>query len=186
MHRLDTAFEQHLIAVEELRRQSDTLQAMGQAIRDSLAAGGKLLLMGNGGSAADAQHIAAEFVGRFRNERRALPALALTTDSSILTSVGNDYGFDAIFARQIEGLAAAGDVVLGISTSGNSRNVVQGIHAARKQGCRTLGLLGNGGELGNLVELAICLPELPTARVQEAHILAGHLLCEMLDEAFKA
>lgn len=178
----EQACVQHQLAIELVRRQFPVLEQAASLIRQSRERGGKLLLMGNGGSAADAQHIAAEFIGRFRRERAALPALALSTDTSILTSVGNDYGFENIFARQVEGLAARDDVVLGISTSGSSRNVVLGIEAARSRGCTTLALTGEPGVLAGLVDLNIGVPGLPTARVQEAHIFAGHLLCELLDE----
>jgi D-sedoheptulose 7-phosphate isomerase len=152
-------------------------------LAEALAAGHKVLVMGNGGSAADAQHLAAELVGRFVRERRGLPGIALTTDSSIITAIGNDYGFDAVFARQVEALATAGDVVLGISTSGNSANVLQGVLRARELGCRTIGLLGrDGGSLADQVELALTLPFAETARVQEGHILIIHIICDLLEQ----
>lgn len=180
--RFDHAFAGHQAAIEQVRRQLAQLEQAAAMIRHSRERGGKLLLIGNGGSAADAQHIAAEFIGRYQRERRALPAIALTTDTSILTSVGNDYGFEYIFARQIEGLARPEDVVLGLSTSGSSRNVVLGIEAAKALACMTIALTGEPGKLAALVDLHIGIPGLPTARVQEAHIFAGHLLCELLDE----
>ena len=156
-----------------------------QMARASLAKGGKLMFMGNGGSAGDAQHIAAEFIGRYKKERRPVAAIALTVDSSILTCVGNDYGFDAVFSRQVEGLAKKEDVVIGISTSGNSENVIQGIEKAREIGAQTIGLLGNeGGKLKDRVDLAIVVPSSDTARIQEAHITIGHIICEILDEEF--
>jgi D-sedoheptulose 7-phosphate isomerase len=152
-------------------------------LTEAFASGRKVLVMGNGGSAADAQHLAAELVGRFIRERRGLPAIALTTDSSILTAVGNDYGFDAVFSRQIEALAVPGDVVIGISTSGNSANVLQGIVRAQDLGCRTMGLLGrDGGSLAQSVDLAITIPNSETARVQEGHILIIHILCDLLEQ----
>lgn len=178
----DRALSGHQTAIEHVRRQWPQLELAAAMIRASRERGGKLLLMGNGGSAADAQHIAAEFIGRFQRERDALPALALTTDTSILTSVGNDYGFEHVFARQVDGLARPDDVVLGLSTSGSSRNVVVAIEAAKARGCRTIALTGEPGRLAALVDLHIGVPGLPTARVQEAHIFAGHLLCELLDE----
>jgi D-sedoheptulose 7-phosphate isomerase len=151
-------------------------------ITDCLRSGGKLLLFGNGGSAADAQHLAAEFVGRFIGERRALPALALTTDSSILTAVGNDYGFEQIFTRQIEGLARSNDVAIGISTSGNSSNVIAAIQAASKRGLKTIGLVGkDGGMLAKCVNTAITVSAVNTARIQECHIAIGHLFCELVE-----
>jgi len=151
---------------------------MAAALRD----GKKILLMGNGGSAADAQHFAAEMVGRFLRERRGLPAIALTTDTSILTAVGNDYGFDRIFSRQVEALAQPGDVVVGISTSGNSRNVLAAMTLAEELGCRTVGLLGqDGGVLAEAVSLAITVPVRETPHVQEAHITIIHMLCDLIE-----
>lgn len=152
-------------------------------IRDSLRGGGKLLLMGNGGSAADAQHIAAEFVGRFNKERRALPAIALTTDTSALTCIGNDYGFEHIFARQVEALARKGDAVVGISASGNSENVLRALQKANELGAVTIGLLGNdGGKMKDVVHKAIVVPSDNTARIQEAHITIGHIICEIIEQ----
>ena len=146
--------------------------------------GGKLLFFGNGGSAADAQHLAAEFVGRFVRERAGLPAIALTTDSSILTAVGNDYGFDRVFARQLEALGRAGDVAIGISTSGNSPNVLEGIKAAKRERLTTIGLSGkDGGMLAKEADLTITISSSSTARIQECHIAVGHLLCELTEEA---
>jgi D-sedoheptulose 7-phosphate isomerase len=146
--------------------------------------GGKLLFFGNGGSAADAQHLAAEFVGRFVRERAGLPAIALTTDSSILTAVGNDYGFDRVFARQLEALGRAGDVAIGISTSGNSPNVLEGIKAAKRERLTTIGLSGkDGGMLAKEADLTITISSSSTARIQECHIAVGHLFCELTEEA---
>lgn len=151
-------------------------------LSESLASRGKILIMGNGGSAADAQHLASELVGRFLRERRGLPAIALTTDSSILTAVGNDYGFDAVFSRQVEALALAGDVVIGISTSGNSSNVLEALQKAHSLGCRTIALLGrDGGRIAKEVELALTIPLDETARVQEGHILVIHTICDLLE-----
>src|SRR6266550_7082750 len=150
-------------------------------ISDCLAAGGKLLLFGNGGSAADAQHLAAEFVGRFVVERGGLAAIALTTDSSILTAVANDYGFERVFARQIEALGRPGDVAIGISTSGNSANVLAAMKQAANQNVKTIGLVGkDGGALAGCVDLAITVSSTNTARVQECHITIGHILCELV------
>lgn len=145
--------------------------------------GNKLLVMGNGGSAADAQHFAAEIVGRFKLERRALPALALTTDSSILTAIGNDYGFERLFARQVEAHAIAGDVIVGISTSGNSPNVQLALQLAAERGCRTIALLGkDGGAIKEVVELAMVVPSYDTPRVQEGHITIIHILCDLVEK----
>jgi len=144
--------------------------------------GGKLLFFGNGGSAADAQHLAAEFVGRFRIERQALPAIALTTDSSILTAVGNDYGFDQIFARQVQALGRPGDVAIGISTSGNSPNVTSAITQAAKQELKTIGLVGkDGGSLAKCVDISITVASGNVAMIQECHITIGHILCELVE-----
>ena len=147
-----------------------------------LRAGGKLLFFGNGGSAADAQHLAAEFVGRFVRERAGLPAIALTTDSSILTAVGNDYGFDQVFARQVQALGRPGDVAIAISTSGNSPNVIEGVKAAKNGDLKTIALSGkDGGRLAKETNLAITIASTNTARIQECHITVGHLLCELTD-----
>jgi len=149
-----------------------------------LRAGGKLLFFGNGGSAADAQHLAAEFVGRFVRERAGLPAIALTTDSSILTAVGNDYGFDQIFARQVQALGRPGDVAIAISTSGNSPNIIEAVKAARKGYLKTIGLSGkDGGLLAAEADVVITIASTSTARIQECHITIGHLFCELTEEA---
>ena len=163
---------------------SEILDA-AQKIQGRLEAGGKLLLMGNGGSAGDAQHIAAELVGRFKKERKAIPALALTVDTSSLTALGNDYGFDTIFERQVEALANKNDAVIGISTSGNSENVVRAVNKANSIGAFTIGLLGNdGGKLKDAVNLPIIIPSNDTARIQEVHITIGHIICEIIEEDF--
>ncbi len=155
------------------------------AVVTTLKAGGKLLVFGNGGSAADAQHVAAELVGRFQHNRRALAALALTTDTSVLTSIGNDDAFDRVFARQIEALGRAGDVVLGISTSGASSNVTVALGAARRLGLRTIALTGrDGGEIGRAAEIHINVPSQSTARVQEVHRTLLHAICELVESEF--
>lgn len=149
----------------------------------AFSAGNKVLVMGNGGSAADAQHFAAEMVGRFMTERRALPAIALTTNASILTAVGNDYGFDRIFSRQIEALARPGDVVIGISTSGNSANIAMALEAAGVRGCRTIGLLGKGGGvISGLVDIPLVVPSSVTPRIQEGHITIIHIICDLVEK----
>lgn len=155
---------------------------MGHRLIDCYEAGNKLLVAGNGGSAADAQHIAAEFVSRFNFDRPGLPALALTTDTSILTAVGNDYGYDQLFRRQIEANGVGGDVFLGISTSGNSPNILQALEAARLKGIMTFGLSGHsGGKMRDLCDYCLCVPSEDTPRIQEAHILIGHTLCAMVE-----
>jgi len=162
------------------------LADMAEIVVAALNDGGKIVLCGNGGSAADAQHIAAEFVGRFRRKRRPLAAIALTTDSSLITAVGNDYGFEFIFARQVEALVTRHDVLIAISTGGGSSNVLEAVRAAQDRGARTLGLSGgDGGQLRALVELCYCVPSDNTARVQECHIALLHALCECVDAAFK-
>ena len=163
---------------------SEILDA-AQQIKARLQEGGKLLLMGNGGSAGDAQHIAAELVGRFKKERKAMPALALTVDTSSLTALGNDYGFDTIFERQIEAFANNNDAVIGISTSGNSENVLRAVNKANTIGAFTIGLVGNdGGKLKDSVNLPIIIPSNDTARIQEVHITIGHIICEIIEEDF--
>ena len=184
------------IIIEELKDH----QALVQKVIDSLSgdigkacemmvstlkSGNKVLLAGNGGSAADAQHIAAELSGRFVKERRALPGIALTTDTSALTSIANDYGYQHVFSRQVEALANEGDLFIGISTSGNSQGILNALESAAKLGCKTLGLSGrNGGKMNGLCELNIIVPSDVTARIQEMHILIGHILCKAVDEAF--
>ena len=145
----------------------------------------KIVLFGNGGSAADAQHIAAELVGRFKKERVSLSAIALTTDTSALTAIGNDYGYEQVFARQVEGLANQGDVAIGISTSGNSENVLRGLEVAKAKGCKTIGLSGrDGGKMANLCDANIIIPSNETPRIQEMHIMIGHIICNIIDESF--
>jgi len=154
-----------------------------EILLDAFQQGNKVLLFGNGGSAADAQHIAAEFVGRFAFDRPSLPALALSVNPSSVTAIGNDYGFDLIFSRQIEALGRAGDVAVGISTSGNSPNVVRAMSAAKKIGLHTIALTGcTGGELKNVVDFCICVPSNETPRVQECHILIGHIISELVEQ----
>jgi len=155
---------------------------IGIAMQNCIKAGGKILVMGNGGSAADSQHIAAEIVGRFKKERKGMPAIALTTDTSILTSVGNDYGYEYIFARQIEALCRPEDLAIGITTSGNSANVVNAMQVAKEIGAATVGLTGGtGGKLTTICDYNLIMPSNVTARIQEAHIFVGHCLCEILE-----
>ena len=156
--------------------------AAAAAIREALSSGGKLLIFGNGGSAADAQHMAAELVGRFERERAAFAAVALTTDTSILSAIGNDYGFDGVFARQVEGLGRPGDVALGISTSGASANVLAALDAARSRGLATIALTGrDGGACGRAADIHVNVPDDSTARVQEVHTTLIHALCELVE-----
>jgi D-sedoheptulose 7-phosphate isomerase len=174
--------ESAALKVHVAETQGYIIQAMVECIWESLQQGGKLLLCGNGGSAADAQHLATECMVRLEAERAPLPAIALTTDTSLLTAAGNDHGFETIFARQVAGLGRPGDVLLAISTSGNSRNVVRAVEEARQRGLHTLGLLGNdGGRLKAMVHMALVVPSFSTQRIQEVHITVGHILCGALE-----
>ncbi len=171
------AIEQHIDVVRTLETQLPALEAIARAMLDALRGGGKILWCGNGGSAGDAQHLAAELVGRFSRERRGLASMALTTDTSILTAVANDYGFEAVFSRQVEALGRPGDVLVAMSTSGKSRNVLAAVQAARAQGLVTVAFTGaGGGKLGPLADHLLAVDARVLARVQEAHMLAGHLL----------
>ena len=159
----------------------DNILKAAEMLTDCVAAGGKVLLFGNGGSAADAQHLAAEFINRFQIERPPLAAIALTTDSSVLTSIANDYRFDDIFSKQISALGTKGDIAWGLSTSGNSPNVVKAVKAARKLGISTIAMTGRGGELAEYADLVLAVASDTTARVQETHISLGHILCELVE-----
>lgn len=171
----------HALAAESL---SEVVAETAAAVTDALRAGHKVLLCGNGGSAADAQHIAAELAGRLRLERGGLPAIALTVNSSVLTALANDYGYDMVFARQVEALGCRGDVLVGISTSGRSPNVVKALEAARAVGVVTVGLTGrDAGPMGELCDHLIAVPTDDTQRVQEIHIAAGHAICEIVESA---
>ena len=177
-------FDAHCRVMAEVERKlAEPIAAVVDCVADALGNGRKLLVMGNGGSAADAQHFAAEIVGRVRLERRAVPAIALSTDTSILTAVGNDYGFDQIFRRQVEALAEEGDVVVGLSTSGSSNNVYGALLLAGERGCRTIGLLGrDGGTIAGIVDIPLTIPAQDTPRIQEAHITIIHLICELVEK----
>jgi D-sedoheptulose 7-phosphate isomerase len=169
---------------QELLKQSALLAQVAEKLIEAYEAGKKILVFGNGGSAADAQHIAAELVGKYYMDRRPLPAEALTVNTSSLTAISNDYAFERIFARQVEALGNPGDVAIGISTSGNSPNVIEAIRAAKKKGMITIGLTGaEGGRLRNEVDYCICVPSKDTPRIQEAHILIGHIWCELIERA---
>ena len=149
----------------------------------TLKNGGKILFCGNGGSAADAQHIAAELSGRYKKERKGLAGLALTTDTSVLTAVGNDYGYDRVFDRQVEALANSGDLLIGISTSGNSQNIINAFEVVKEMGCQTIGLSGrDGGKFNDVCDLNVIVPSDNTARIQEMHILIGHTICQLIDD----
>lgn len=154
-------------------------------VTEVVAAGGKILIAGNGGSAADAQHIAAELTGRYVKERKALPAIALTVDTSAMTAISNDYGFQRVFARQLEAFATPKDLFIAISTSGNSPNIIEALNTAKELGCKTLGLSGrDGGQMNDLCDLNIIVPDEVTARIQEMHILIGHIFCKAVDNLY--
>jgi D-sedoheptulose 7-phosphate isomerase len=181
---LKSGLEEHLELFNRLAGLTDVVSEAARLITTALSSGHKVMLCGNGGSAADSQHLAAEFTGRFVKDRRPLAALALSTDSSALTCIGNDYSFDDVFYRQVVGLGKAGDVLVAISTSGNSKNVIRASQAARAEDIRVIGLLGrDGGALRALCDVSIVVPSATTARIQEAHIFIGHTLCGMVEQA---
>jgi len=178
------AFTEHQALFEDLRGQTDLLAKIAQTIIHALETGGRVYIFGNGGSAADAQHIAAELIGRLKRERRALPAVALTTDTSALSAISNDYGFHRVFTRQVEGLVRAGDVVWALSTSGNSPNIIEAAQAARAQQATVLGFTGRGGKLQPLCDLCLCVNHASSDRVQEIHQIAYHLICDEVERHF--
>ena len=180
---LTRSLKDHLEATQRLLESNlDQIMAAGELIRQTLHSGNKILICGNGGSAADAQHIAAELVGRYEAERRPWPAIALTTDTSALTALSNDYGYEEVFARQVQALARENDLLIALSTSGRSANVIRAAEKARELGCKTIALTGaDGGPLSSVCDLVLSVPTLRTSRVQELHITIGHLWCEMVD-----
>lgn len=182
---IKSELEGHLAAIKAtFALEADIKKACETAVA-TLKAGGKILLCGNGGSAADAQHIAAELTGRYKTERDALAGIALTTDTSALTAIGNDYGYEFVFSRQLEALGREGDLLIAISTSGNSGNVVKALELARKIGIKTIGLSGRtGGSMNELCELNLVVPSNDTPRIQEMHIMIGHIICQAIDDAF--
>ena len=176
----------HLATIQKIADLSNDIELVIQKIVFALKNKRKIILFGNGGSASDAQHIAAELIGRFKSERKSFPAIALTTDTSIITALSNDYSFDKIFSRQCESLVFRGDVVIGISTSGNSENVKKGLITAKKQGAVTIGLLGNkGGKISKIVDISITVPSSSTPRIQEAHRAIYHIICEIVEQKLK-
>jgi D-sedoheptulose 7-phosphate isomerase len=177
------SIDKHREALDFLENNSAKIENIASLFLTTLKNKGKIILMGNGGSAADAQHIAAELVGRFKIERKPLAACALSTNNSIITAIGNDFGFEDVFVRQIEALAERGDLVVGISTSGNSKNIIKAITKAKDLGIKTVGLLGkDGGELEGLVDVSLVIASSDTPRIQEMHILVGHIICEIVEE----
>ncbi len=179
----DILLESIQVKEEILRNQVDSILQIAVLMIDCLKKDGKVIVFGNGGSASDSQHIAAELVGRFKKDRSALAAIALTTNTSILTSLANDYGYDVVFARQVEALGKKNDVVLGISTSGKAKSVALGIKQAKKMGIKTVALSGgDGGDIVKLADVSLVVPSKVTARIQEAHITIAHIICEMIEQ----
>ena len=180
---IETIWNEHLQVATALRSLAPAVDRVVAVVARAMAAGGVLLVCGNGGSAADAQHIAAELTGRFFRDRKPLPALALHGNTSSLTAIGNDYGYDEVFAREVGAHGRTGDVLLAISTSGNSRNIVRAIEAARDKGMAVIGLTGeSGGKMRDLCDVCLCVPSISTPRIQECHILIGHTICELLEQ----
>lgn len=176
--------QEHITLFQKIEAELSTpIRQLAERLIETFRIGNKLLIMGNGGSAADAQHFAGEIISRFRIERPALPAIALSTDTSIITAIGNDYGFERIFVRQVEALAVPGDAVIGISTSGNSPNVAKALEVARQAGCTTIGLLGkDGGSIKQLCDIPLIIPSNDTPRVQEGHITVIHIVCDLIEQ----
>tara|TARA_B100000787_G_scaffold168211_1_gene156528 strand:+ start:1144 stop:1719 length:576 start_codon:yes stop_codon:yes gene_type:complete len=183
---IKSEFQKHIqTATLTMRSIPSSIEIAANLCIDSLSNGGKILIFGNGGSASDAQHIASELVGRYKSERKGLPAIALSSDTSALTSIGNDFGFTKIFERQVQALANHGDIAIGISTGGTSVNVINGLKTAKSLGCKIIGFSGrNGGDFNDLCNINIVVPEEDTPRIQEMHILIGHTICQLVDIAF--
>jgi D-sedoheptulose 7-phosphate isomerase len=176
------AIAEHLAVIQAMSSQQAILERIAGEMTRAILSGKKVLWCGNGGSAADSQHLAAELIGRFRRERRGLPSIALTTDTSILTAIGNDYGYEKVFQRQVEALCVSGDVVIGLSTSGNSKNVCAALETARQIGAFTAAFTGDGGgSIAKIADITLCVPSKDTARIQEGHILCGHMLCDWIE-----
>jgi len=186
MEKINLELKEHIEIINQLLGgDAGKIKEVARIISDCYKGGGKVVLFGNGGSAADAQHIAAELVGRYKLERKSLVAIALSTNNSIISAIGNDYGFDIVFERQIEGLVNKKDVIIGISTSGNSENVIRGILKAKEMGAKTIAFTGkSGGKMKNEVDILLNIPSENTPRIQEAHILVGHIICGLVEEEF--
>jgi len=174
--------EESIVLKRYLQSEIKLLITIAEELSQAFRKGNKTFLFGNGGSAADAQHIAAELSGKFKLEREPLPAISLTTNSSSLTAIANDYGYDRVFVRQLQGLMAEGDVVIGISTSGNSPNVLLAMEEARRRGAITIAFTGKGGKLKEIADYVLCIPSSDTPRIQEAHITAGHIICYLVEQ----
>jgi len=176
------ALDEHIAVIQAMSAQREVFESIAGEMTRSILQGKKILWCGNGGSAADSQHFAAELMGRFRRERRGLPSIALTTDTSALTAIGNDYGYEKVFQRQVEALCSTGDILVGISTSGNSKNVCLALESARKMGAFTVALTGEeGGAMLKIAEVTLRVPSKDTARIQEGHVLCGHMLCDWVE-----
>ncbi len=185
--KIEEILKESIRVKEKMLSQVEDILRITQFFLSTLKRGGRILLFGNGGSAADAQHIAGELVGRFRKERKGIPALALTVNPSILTSVGNDYSFEEIFSRQIEAIGRKEDLAVGISTTGNSPNVIKGILKAKELGMKTVGLSGGeGGKLKEVADFTLIVPSKETPRIQEVHITIGHIICELVEEGLES
>ena len=183
---IENNFNEHIEVAKSIHLLTDAIAISAQLCIDCIKNGGKILLFGNGGSAADAQHIAAELVGRYKGDRKSLPAIALTTDSSALTAISNDFGFSHLFDRQVEALANKGDIAIGISTSGNSINIINALKVASELNCHTIGLSGqDGGLMKEICDVALNVSSKDTPRIQEMHILIGHTICHLIDREFK-
>ena len=186
MEIIEQRFEEHLRLVQKVRNSKKLMKEIALAaamMKVALASGHKIMFCGNGGSAADSQHWAAEIVGRFQKERKGMPAIALTVDTSILTAIANDYGYDRIFARQVEALGSTGDVLVAVSTSGNSANVLAAVAEAKSKGIKTIGMTAaGGGKMAEVCDVCLVIPDKVTARAQEVHGLIGHILCEIVEE----
>jgi len=184
-HIKDILLQSIQIKEDLLHTRIDQIIDLSNMVIDSLKKGGKVMLFGNGGSASDSQHIAAELVGRYQKDRAALPAIALTTNTSIITAIANDYGYESVFAKQVEALGEKNDIVIGISTSGKARNVAAGIKQAKKMGIKTIVFTGgDGGEIAKMADVSLVVPSKVTARIQEAHIAVGHIICEVVEDYF--
>ena len=183
---IENIFRDSLGVKEKILGSPEILESINRVCEVCVEAykkGNKILIAGNGGSAGDSQHIAAELVARFEKNRKGLPAIALTTDTSMLTAIGNDYGFERLFARQVEAQSKPGDIFIGISTSGNSKNIVEAINVAKEEGVITVGLCGEGGQIPNMVDYNISVPSNCTARIQESHIVIGHIICGVIEDS---
>jgi D-sedoheptulose 7-phosphate isomerase len=182
---MEQELQEHIEVATKTKELLPQIKEVANLVANALKNGNKVFLFGNGGSAADAQHIAAELTGRYKSERKALPAIALTTDTSALTAISNDYGYDSVFARQLEAFANSGDIAIGISTSGNSSNVINALKLAKDKGCICIGLSGkDGGEMNELCDINLIVPSSNTPRIQEMHIFMGHSICQIIDDSF--